>query len=208
MVFLLDIVQAKKLLRKELLAERKAWLAEQEQEQEQNSINVHGRLCDIIQGFMAQRSFTKVLGYWPFGAEPDLRTLYRRLMDDPKVTFALPVITGAAGAPERRMQFALVADESELTPSEPYGIYEPTLRQDNICSTDAHTLILVPALAVNQQGFRLGYGGGFYDRYLAEQHEATRLGTVFSPFYPRQLPTSSYDISIGYVATELGIAVI
>lgn len=195
----MDTVRAKQLLRKELLAERKAWLAKQDS-------TVHARLSDTIKGFMAQRSFRTVLGYWPFGAEPDLRGLYRQLMVDPDITFALPAITAEASG--RAMQFAVVADESELTPAKPYGIYEPTLQQDNACHTDGNTLILVPALAVNSQGFRLGYGGGFYDRYLASQHEAVKLGTVFSPFYPRQLPTSSFDISIGYVATELGIAAI
>lgn len=186
---------SKTSLRKALRSERSTWLRQQ-------TTDVHKELAATVAGFLVTGGFETVLGYWPFGAEPDLRPLYQTLMTDPRLTFALPTITSHGVGGGSGMSFIATTTEEQLHPAPPFGILEPRYVSADIVTPDSKTLILVPALAIDASGFRLGYGGGYYDRYLSAYREATALGTVFSPFYPRWLPTDEHDISVGYVATE------
>jgi len=65
--------------------------------------------------------------------------------------------------------------------------------------------ILVPLLAFDRAGNRLGYGGGYYDRTLAQYPGAYRLGCAFSALEMPQIPTGPDDIKLHAVATETSI---
>lgn len=192
----------KSKLRKQLRAERSQWLGMQPG-------TVHSQLTEQVRTLFASGSYRSVFGFWPFGSEPDLRPWYRQLMADPEVTLALPAIRQArqrGGTAE--MVFVAVSSEQQLAPREPYGILEPALGEavdvdSRLSVADDRSLIVVPALAVDARGYRLGYGGGFYDRFLASSPASTTVATVFQPFFPRVLSVAPHDISVGYVATDL-----
>jgi 5-formyltetrahydrofolate cyclo-ligase len=65
--------------------------------------------------------------------------------------------------------------------------------------------ILVPLLAFDAQGNRLGYGGGYYDRTLAARPKAYRLGLAFAAQEFSSLPTGPEDVSLHAIATEHGV---
>lgn len=65
--------------------------------------------------------------------------------------------------------------------------------------------ILVPLLAFDATGNRLGYGGGYYDRTLAAHPAAFRLGTSFAAQETSRVPTSPTDIKLHAIATEQGV---
>jgi 5-formyltetrahydrofolate cyclo-ligase len=65
--------------------------------------------------------------------------------------------------------------------------------------------LLVPLLAFDETGNRLGYGGGYYDRSLAALPHAFRLGCAFSAQCFEHVPTEPTDLRLHAVATELGI---
>ena len=68
-------------------------------------------------------------------------------------------------------------------------------------------LILVPAVACNFNGYRLGYGGGFYDRMLSQEEWTSKptIGIVFEFAYLQDLPIDSWDKPLDFVCTENGI---
>jgi 5-formyltetrahydrofolate cyclo-ligase len=73
-----------------------------------------------------------------------------------------------------------------------------------VVEPDTVDLILVPAVACDRRGFRLGYGGGFYDRLLAQPewtHKPT-IGIVFELAYLNHLEADSWDRPMGSVCTE------
>lgn len=82
-----------------------------------------------------------------------------------------------------------------------YGIPEPP---DTCCEVmpQDKSLIIVPALSVDANGFRLGFGGGYYDRYLAEYPHAATLCPCYAANIVERLPSDEYDIRVGYIINE------
>ena len=89
-------------------------------------------------------------------------------------------------------------DNGEYIKSE-YNILEPTSTPINPNILD---LIIVPALAVDRNGYRLGYGGGYYDRFLAEYVNIPTLTPIFKESVINELPKCEYDIKINYIYTD------
>lgn len=94
----------------------------------------------------------------------------------------------------------------ELVPSR-FGIPEPELSASSrfLSSRELedgeHTLIVVPALAFDRQGFRLGYGGGYYDRML-DAARCFSVGLTYHELLQNHLPREAWDRPVGAVCTE------
>jgi 5-formyltetrahydrofolate cyclo-ligase len=86
----------------------------------------------------------------------------------------------------------------------PYGMLEPDPACAAIAPGAVH-LILVPGLLFDPEGWRLGYGGGFYDRYLS-QTQGTSAGISYQSLLKTRLPHDSHDIPMQYIITENGIS--
>ena len=84
-----------------------------------------------------------------------------------------------------------------------YGIKEP-LKTAPIITPQSADLILVPTVACDQQGHRLGYGGGFYDRLLISNQCSCipTIGIVYDFAYISQLPIDPWDIKLDFICTE------
>lgn len=83
-----------------------------------------------------------------------------------------------------------------------WGIREPSkIKPIDIGDID---LIIVPMAAVDRQGNRLGYGKGFYDRFLAKT-EAVKVGLVFSEFLFDEIPAESFDEKLDVIISEEGV---
>ena len=117
-----------------------------------------------------QRTATRSLAvYWPIQGEPDLRPAYRQLRAL-GVLLSLPVVRAAGTA----LDFALWEEHAQLQVDR-YGIAIPP-PQAAMLLPEA---LLIPCVGFNARGFRLGYGGGFYDRTLAQWPQARSLGVAY-----------------------------
>lgn len=146
-----------------------------------------------------------ICGYASMRSEPDMTPLWKQAVVEGK-TYALPVtVTGAA---EGRMIFRRLSGFTphELIPAR-FGLSEPAETCPALSLRDfAGALILVPGLAFDDQGFRIGYGGGYYDRFLQElRHEGipvTAVGLTFSICHPQALPRESHDVPVDLIIDE------
>jgi len=87
-----------------------------------------------------------------------------------------------------------------------YGIWEPDANAPILEPAEVD-LILVPSVACDRHGYRLGYGGGYYDRLLSSSEWASQLtiGIVFEFAFLPQLPSDIWDQPLSGVCTEMGL---
>lgn len=64
-------------------------------------------------------------------------------------------------------------------------------------------VIIVPCLAFDSNNYRLGWGGGFYDKFLAAQPNAQKIGVCFQSGFIKKLPREPHDIPLDKVVTEM-----
>lgn len=105
------------------------------------------------------------------------------------------------------MDFALCKNFSDLEEGQ-FKIQEPKSHcpiVDNRIFNHGQCLILVPALAFDETGHRLGYGKGFYDRFLTKIPLAIRIGITFDTLIFPSVPTNSWDIAVNYLASQKGL---
>ncbi|MDR1648455.1 MAG: 5-formyltetrahydrofolate cyclo-ligase [Zoogloeaceae bacterium] len=133
-----------------------------------------------------------VVGFcWPVQNEPDVRAALSAWA----TPLALPVVTAA----DRPLAFRGWTPETELFPDR-YGIPTPAsgdwLRPD---------VLLIPLLAFDEAGFRLGYGGGFFDRTLAAlAPPPLAIGVGFELNRVARLPVAAHDLPMDWIVTEAG----
>ena len=162
-------------------------------------------LRDNLFSLPAWRKARLVCGFLSVKSEPDTRPILERALCEGK-TVALPVTL--TDAKVGRMVFRRVEGyhPEELIPAR-FGILEPAATCPTLYPRDFQgALILVPGLAFDDQGFRVGYGGGYYDRFLASLQEAgvsvVTVGAVLSPCRTTRLPRDPHDIPVDYVIDE------
>lgn len=132
--------------------------------------------------------------YWPIDGEADLRDLAYRLIDQGTAA-ALPVVV-KAGHP---LEFRAWLPHSKLRP----GVWNIPIPKDR--NVVVPTLLFVPLLGFDRAGYRLGYGGGYYDRTVAALSPRPRL--IGIGFELSRLPTinpQDHDVPMDMIITEAG----
>lgn len=146
------------------------------------------------------RDATCVLSYVSYGCEVDTRALLGALIAEGR-SVAVP----RCDAEARRMRFHVISSLEELRPGA-YGILEPP--------ADAHVLTvpemvrsvcLVPGLVFDGAGYRVGYGGGYYDRFLWF-YPGNKVGLARTTMLSSNpLPHDEHDLPVDFIATESGM---
>lgn len=144
------------------------------------------RVMDSVLYRQAQRIFC----YYSVGREVSTRDLLEDAVNKGK-TVALPV-----SGPHGEMAFFRYTGTLQTGR---YGIPEPVCGKELV--PEKEDLILVPGLCFDRMGYRLGQGGGYYDRYLAA-HRGTTMGLCRDRFLREALPRSWNDLPVEYVLTE------
>ena len=98
-----------------------------------------------------------------------------------------------------QMSFYRVKSPDELV-ADAFNIKAP-VNETEIYSPQPSDIIIVPAMAYDSKGYRLGYGKGFYDRFLPD-FLGTKIGLCYSSFMTDTLPRGRYDISVDIIVTE------
>jgi len=109
---------------------------------------------------------------------------------------AFPRVTGKDAA----LEFHRVPDGEILRPGT-FGIREPLSHWPRV----APDALLVPLLAYDDQGYRLGYGGGYYDRTLAALPGARAIGIAYAGQRMDFLPRDAHDYPLDAILTENGL---
>jgi 5-formyltetrahydrofolate cyclo-ligase len=134
-----------------------------------------------------------ILGvFWPIRNEPDLHDLYRRLSTR-GLRLALPVVTGK----DLPLQFAAWAPGDPME-KDAFGVPAPE-KLSFVSTPDA---LLIPCVGFNSLRYRIGYGGGFYDRTLAVKPKPFAIGIAYSCQLV-QFQTGEHDVALDLIVTEI-----
>ncbi|MEG4518000.1 MULTISPECIES: 5-formyltetrahydrofolate cyclo-ligase [unclassified Microcoleus] len=177
-------------LRKSLLNTRKS-LSAQEWRQKSASI------CNHLQNSPAFAQAKTILAYFSFRQEPDLSPL-----------FLTPRKWGFPRCVGKDLSWHIWQPGDALHTGA-YGILEPLPDAPKIDYSEVD-LILVPAVGCDVRGYRLGYGGGYYDRMLslAEWESKITIATIFEFALLAQLPVDSWDKPLHGICTESDLTIV
>lgn len=139
------------------------------------------KICNNLLQLHEFRKSQKILFYMPIRNEVDLTYAIEQSWEEGKATL-LPVIQRKA----KKMTCVQFQDWSELAKGT-YGILEP-IHHHRMMDPKLIDVVIVPGVAFDLHGYRLGYGGGYYDRFFTHYPEPVRIGVA----YPEQLVPTVY----------------
>ena len=175
-------------MRRELLAQRNA-ISPKEKQAWDKAIN------SAIVGDAWFGQAEAMLAYYPVGSEPDIRPVLEEALRQGKRVYLPRCIPES-----KEMAFHQIASLEGLKPGA-HGIPEPENSNYALRITN-YELSLVPGLAFDRAGFRLGYGGGYYDRFLARHDHLRTMGVCYAAMLREFLPKNATDIAVERVITE------
>lgn len=138
-----------------------------------------------------------IFGYAAIDDEVDLEALLRLAVREGKRIFLPRIEQGS-----REMRFLLVDDYPASLERHGYGFLQPPVDAMEVRPDDS-TMILVPGRVFDREGYRVGRGGGFYDRYLADvAGGAVTIGVGYAGQLVRTVPRGAEDVPVQLVVTD------
>lgn len=172
----------KKTLRKEIREKKRAMT-------EDEIVAASEKLGELFAASELYQKATAVYGYLPYNQEVRTVPMLERAIRDGK-RVAVPKCYGD------EMRFIWMEDFSKVEKGYA-GIPEPV--EDGPVADDKTALVLMPGLAFDREGHRIGYGGGFYDRFLADEPEHPTLALCYAFQMMEHLQTEEFDIPVDCV---------
>jgi 5-formyltetrahydrofolate cyclo-ligase len=173
--------------------------------QERNAVSE--RICRHLYAFIESRmdrGSGVVMTYMPFREEADVYSLTEQLWMH-GYTVAVPRVNPE----DKQLDVRIVHGLADLETGA-WGIREPNPSTTEAAALDAIAIVLVPGLAYDPAGGRLGYGGGFYDRFFERFERAglqmpMKMGVCYNRQMIEHVPMESHDYAVDAVVTEQGI---
>jgi len=156
---------------------------------EQEIVSRSEKLGELFMASAAYQNAKTIYGYLPYNQEVRTVPMLEQALRDGK-RVAVPKIYGDT------MKFLYLDDLSKVEKNS-MGIPEPVA--DEPVAEDKTALVLMPGVAFTKQGDRMGYGGGFYDRFLAEEPDHPTLALCYDFQIVESLPTEEFYIPVDAV---------
>lgn len=163
--------------------------------------NLDRKITQVILGSATYRYADTILLYYAKDDEVNINEVaWTAIKAGKKVAFP------RTNPEDRSMQFLYVTGEDDfelrdnglMEPKDNLPVFEVTgqLQQNVIC--------VIPAVVYDKKGYRIGYGGGYYDRYLSS-YRGTKVGVEYFDYVVGQVPSGRFDLAVDVLITEKGI---
>ena len=187
----MDITIERERVRTETLHRREALTSEERTRLSQCII-------DSTAHWIQREGFNSVMLYLNIRSEVETTGLLEGLLDSGKPVCAPVVDTEQLELVPRRIQ----RPKTELV-RHPYGMLEPS-ETCPLFPTEQLQLIVVPGIAFDRRGYRLGYGKGFYDRFLTKCPDAVAIGLAYEIQLVEDTFPQAWDVPVQHIFTETG----
>ena len=189
----MGIFNEKKILRKEILTKRKNIdIVEKEK--------MDRKICDKFYESKYYRDAKNIFIYISYDSEINTKEIINKaLMDNKKIYVPRTEFK------TRLMDAVEIISLDNLIESE-YGILEPSIGESHIEPNELD-LIVVPGVAFDRNGGRIGYGAGFYDRYFKKINKDNikkiqKLALAYDFQILENIPMNEHDVPVSYIITE------
>ena len=152
-------------------------------------------ICKRLISMPVYQEAETILIFMNVSHEPETVKIIRHAFTSGK-TVAVPKCEG------RDLVFYRIDSIDDVSPGH-FSVPEPVNTDDKhrVRMTDK-SLVILPGLAFDKKGFRLGYGAGFYDRYLKDDPYRNKLMIAFSFQEAGQVPTHPGDVPVDWIVTD------
>lgn len=156
-------------------------------------------IVKAVQGLKQWGQAREVLLYWPIRNEVDIRPLLHESWDSGKKLFMPCCRRDEPGI----MDFGVVRAEQDLL-SGSFGIKEPCRSRCEFPDAVSPDIIVVPGVGFDRNGYRIGFGGGYYDRFLARPQKDNFLavGVCYSFQLVEGFPIEPWDKAVELICTD------
>ena len=185
-----QITKRKKILRQKVRRQRDSLSPQQIAIKSQ-------RITDKLLAIIESHGCNIIMLYLSMESEVQTFTLLHRLLMLNKVVLA-PVME-----PENKklLPYQIINPETDLINSK-YGMPEPNLKRSQLFAPAEIQLVTVPGIAFDAKGYRIGYGGGYYDRFLPECPRALWVSLAFECQLVEEAVCAEWDLPVHKIVTE------
>lgn len=176
------VINKKQALRKKMLLQRSK-LVTQDKKVYDNLI------CKNLQELIIQKKCTVVHAFLPMGSEININPLLAWMLQE-QITVVTPKTLK-----NRQLQHLVLNSLEELES----GVFGTSHPANSVEYTGDYDLIIVPGLAFDENKYRLGYGGGYYDTFLAEHSNAFTVGIGYPFQQLKEIPKEAHDACLDLV---------
>lgn len=187
----IDIRQEKEQLRSKYKQIRKSFSSQEKQKSDEK---IKRKLTQL----WAYRDEELILPYVSLPSEVDTKQLIVEALKDGKKVAVPRCVENT-----RNMDFYLINSINDLEIGS-FGVLEPKVDKCDKLEEIKDGLCIVPALAFDKRGYRLGYGKGYYDRFLSS-FEGKIVGVCYSSCVCERLPNGKYDRMVSSIVTEKNV---
>ena len=159
-------------------------------ENTESDLVISESLKSVVASHMRQKATFNLGIYYPLDGEPNLINSLCNL----SCSFSLPKVQ------DDKMFFVKYKKGDELEKPGNLGIMQP--KSNNIIIPN---VIIIPGLAFSLEGYRLGFGKGYYDRYLSlaeKKFSVYKIGVCYNDYLQEKIPYELHDIKMNYIITN------
>ncbi|MBQ8503765.1 MAG: 5-formyltetrahydrofolate cyclo-ligase [Clostridia bacterium] len=161
----------------------------------ENRAELQKRICRLFTESDMYKECTSVFLYSAVNSEVNIDAVFRKALSDGKKV-AFPLCIDSEGS----MEFYFTESPEDMITGM-YGIKEPVKELCKKADYDENTVCLVPGLGFDKKGGRLGYGKGYYDRFLSE-FCGESVGICFESCLSDSLSLDKHDVKVNYLITD------
>lgn len=163
---------------------------------EQTKAELDDKICRKLVSTDAYKRCKRLLTYVSTDIEVDTMQLIHTALADGKIVAVPRCIDGT-----RNMDFYIITSDKQLG-SGSFGVLEPDPQKCELLTCFDDAVCIVPALAYDMYGYRLGYGKGYYDRFLAAHSGLYNIGIEYCSCTVSNLVSGKFDIAADLIVTE------
>lgn len=180
---------------------REYYLAQRRDMDTKRKAELDEKICGVVLASATYRYADTILMYYAKNDEVNINPVaWAAVAAGKKVAFP------RTNPEDRSMVFHFVKSENDLEQAQ-MGLLEPKADLPSFAVTgelQQSVICIIPAVVYDKKGFRIGYGGGYYDRYLSS-FKGTKVGVEYYDFIVPDVPHGRFDLAVDVLMSEKGI---